>query len=88
MDGYPVTIRLSDPPLHEFLLKTYKDIKALAKKINATEEDIRKRAGTLHEFIPMLGTRGCRLCISRPEITEMQGKDIFTAVMNVTQKRN
>ena len=86
MDGYPVTIRLLDPPLHEFLPKTDKDIKELAKEINVTEEAIRKRTVTLHELNPMLGNRGCRLCISRPEITEMQGKAIFTAAMNAAKK--
>ena len=86
MDGYPVTIRLLDPPLHEFLPKTEKDIKELAKEINVTEEAIKKRTVTLHELNPMLGHRGCRLCISRPEITEMQGKAIFTAAMNAAKK--
>ena len=86
MDGYPVTIRLLDPPLHEFLPKTDKDIKELAKEINVTEELIRKRIVTLHELNPMLGDRGCRLCISRPEITEMQGQAIFTAAMNAAKK--
>ncbi len=86
MDGYPVTIRLLDPPLHEFLPKTDKDIQELAKEIGVSEEAIRKRAVTLHELNPMLGNRGCRLCISRPEITEMQGKAIFTAAMNAAKK--
>ena len=86
MDGFPVTIRLLDPPLHEFLPKTDKDIKELAQEINVTEELIRKRIVTLHELNPMLGNRGCRLCISRPEITEMQGKAIFTAAMNAAKK--
>jgi pyruvate,orthophosphate dikinase len=86
MDGYPVTIRLLDPPLHEFLPNTDKDIKELAKEIGISEEDIRKRAVTLHELNPMLGHRGCRLCISRPEITQMQGRAIFTAAMNAAKK--
>lgn len=86
MDGYPVTIRLLDPPLHEFLPKTDKDIQELAKEINVSEELIRKRIVTLHELNPMLGNRGCRLCISRPEITEMQGRAIFTAAMNVAKQ--
>ena len=86
MDGYPVTIRLLDPPLHEFLPKTDKDIQELAKEIGVTEEAIRKRSVTLHELNPMLGHRGCRLCISRPEITQMQGKAIFTAAMNAAKK--
>ena len=86
MDGYPVTIRLLDPPLHEFLPKTDKEIKELAKEIGVTEDAIRKRAVTLHELNPMLGNRGCRLCISKPEITKMQGKAIFTAAMNAAKK--
>ena len=86
MDGYPVTIRLLDPPLHEFLPKTDKEIQELAKEIGVTEEAIRKRAVTLHELNPMLGNRGCRLCISKPEITKMQGKAIFTAAMNAAKK--
>ncbi len=85
MDGYPVTIRLLDPPLHEFLPKTDKDIQELAKEINVDEEHIRKRIVTLHELNPMLGNRGCRLCISKQEITEMQGRAIFTAAMNVAK---
>ena len=86
MDGYPVTIRLLDPPLHEFLPKTDKDINELAKEINVTPEMIRNRIVTLKELNPMLGNRGCRLCISRPEITEMQARAIFTAAMNVAKK--
>ena len=86
MDGYPVTIRLLDPPLHEFLPKTDKEIKELAKEIGITEEAIRTRATTLHELNPMLGHRGCRLCISRPDITQMQGRAIFTAAMNAAKK--
>ena len=86
MDGYPVTIRLLDPPLHEFLPKTDKEIKELAKEIGVSEDAIRKRAVTLHELNPMLGNRGCRLCISKPEITKMQGKAIFTAAMNAAKK--
>ena len=85
MDGFPVTIRLLDPPLHEFLPKTDKDIQDLAKEINVDEEHIRKRIVTLHELNPMLGNRGCRLCISKQEITEMQGRAIFTAAMNVAK---
>ena len=77
-----VTIRLLDPPLHEFLPKTDEDINTLAKEIGCSPEQIKNRATTLHELNPMLGNRGCRLGISRPEITEMQGKAIFTAAMN------
>ncbi|MBP5699628.1 MAG: pyruvate, phosphate dikinase, partial [Methanobrevibacter sp.] len=82
MDGFPVTIRLLDPPLHEFLPKTDEDMDALAKELNVPVETVKARATALKELNPMLGDRGCRLCISRPEITEMQGKAIFTAAMN------
>jgi pyruvate,orthophosphate dikinase len=82
MDGYPVTIRLLDPPLHEFLPKTDEDMEALAKELNVPVDTVKARSTALKELNPMLGDRGCRLCISRPEITEMQGKAIFTAAMN------
>jgi pyruvate,orthophosphate dikinase len=82
MDGFPVTIRLLDPPLHEFLPKTDEDMEALAKELNVPVETVKARSTALKELNPMLGDRGCRLCISRPEITEMQGKAIFTAAMN------
>ncbi len=85
MDGFPITVRLLDPPLHEFLPKTDKDIKELAQELGITEELIRKRITMLHELNPMLGNRGCRLCISKPEITEMQGKAFFTAAMNAAK---
>jgi pyruvate,orthophosphate dikinase len=85
MDGLPVTIRLLDPPLHEFLPKTDDDINTLAKEIGVSPEVIKNRATTLHELNPMLGNRGCRLGISRPEITEMQGRAIFTAALNQTK---
>lgn len=86
MEGLPVTIRLLDPPLHEFLPKTEPEIQELAKAINVDVELIHKRIGALKELNPMLGNRGCRLGISRPEITEMQAKAIFTAAMNVQKK--
>lgn len=85
MDGYPITVRLLDPPLHEFLPKTDKEIQGLATELGITEDIIRKRITMLHELNPMLGNRGCRLCISRPEITEMQGKAFFTAAMNAAK---
>ncbi|MFZ9519584.1 MAG: pyruvate, phosphate dikinase, partial [Silvanigrellaceae bacterium] len=72
MAGFPVTIRLLDPPLHEFLPQTDRDIQALAGQIGMKAEEIRARVGQLHEANPMLGHRGCRLGISHPEIYEMQ----------------
>jgi pyruvate,orthophosphate dikinase len=72
MEGFPVTIRLLDPPLHEFLPQTDRDIQNLAQQIGLKSEDIRSRVAQLHEANPMLGHRGCRLGISHPEIYEMQ----------------
>ena len=85
MDGLPVTIRLLDPPLHEFLPKTEEDIQTLAKDLECDPNLIRERIVTLKEANPMLGNRGCRLGITKPELTEMQAKAIFTAAMNVTK---
>ena len=86
MEGLPVTIRLLDPPLHEFLPKTDAEIKELAKAINVDVELIYKRITALKELNPMLGCRGCRLGISKPDLTAMQAKAIFTAAMNVEKK--
>jgi len=83
MDGLPVTIRLLDPPLHEFLPKSDQEIADVAKAAGTTVEKIKKRAHQLHESNPMLGHRGCRLGISYPEIYEMQTRAIFTAVAAV-----
>jgi len=79
MNGMPVTIRLLDPPLHEFLPQAKEDIKELAKEMNVTEEKIQEKIIALHEMNPMLGHRGCRLAITYPEIAEMQVKAIFEA---------
>ena len=94
MDGLPVTIRLLDPPLHEFLPKREQlmvDIAKLELKDPKSHELIEKRAilrrvEELHEFNPMLGLRGCRLGIAFPEITEMQARAIFEAAVNVAQE--
>ena len=83
MNGLPVTIRLLDPPLHEFLPKTEEDMETLAKEIGVKLEQVKERASSLKESNPMLGNRGCRLGISRPEIIEMQAKAILTAAVNV-----
>ncbi|PJK27997.1 pyruvate, phosphate dikinase [Minwuia thermotolerans] len=83
MTGLPVTIRLLDPPLHEFLPKSDEDIQAVADVMDADPEHMRRRASELHEFNPMLGHRGCRLGISYPEIYEMQARAIFEAVAEV-----
>jgi pyruvate,orthophosphate dikinase len=79
MTGLPVTIRLLDPPLHEFLPKSDDELAQLAAATGATADDLRHRANQLHETNPMLGHRGCRLGISYPEIYEMQARAIFEA---------
>ncbi|MEE9525460.1 MAG: pyruvate, phosphate dikinase [Candidatus Woesearchaeota archaeon] len=79
MKGLPVTIRLLDPPLHEFLPQEEKDIEELAKDMGVTVEKLKEKISELHEFNPMLGHRGCRLGIYYPEITEMQATAICQA---------
>ena len=79
MEGKPVTIRLLDPPLHEFITLSDAQIDELAKELNVSSEKIKNRINSLHEFNPMLGHRGCRLGIAYPEITEMQARAIFEA---------
>ncbi|QUV99377.1 pyruvate, phosphate dikinase [Chloracidobacterium sp. MS 40/45] len=86
MDGFPVTIRLLDPPLHEFLPHTDEEIEALAGKLNLPVADVRARVAALREHNPMLGHRGCRLGIAYPEITEMQARAIFEAAVEVTRR--
>jgi len=86
MAGLPVTIRLLDPPLHEFLPKTHADMEQVAKDLGVDVEEIEARAHKLHEFNPMLGHRGVRLGISYPEIYEMQARAIFEAVAEVQKK--
>jgi pyruvate,orthophosphate dikinase len=79
MNGFPVTIRTLDPPLHEFLPNTEKDIKELAGALGISESKLVEKIEGLHEFNPMLGFRGCRLGILYPEITEMQARAVFEA---------
>jgi pyruvate,orthophosphate dikinase len=86
MGQRPVTIRLLDPPLHEFLPHTDKEIKELAAKMKVPAETIRAKVDSLHEFNPMLGHRGCRLGIIYPEISEMQARAIFEAACRVKKK--
>lgn len=81
MHGLPVTIRLLDPPLHEFLPKTDEELKDVATAMGADPELLRDRALSLEEFNPMLGHRGCRLLVSYPEIAEMQARAIFEAAV-------
>jgi pyruvate,orthophosphate dikinase len=79
MKGLPVTIRLLDPPLHEFLPHTQAEIEEVARAMNTDPRKLADRARDLAEFNPMLGFRGCRLAIAYPEIAEMQARAIFTA---------
>ena len=79
LKGLPATIRLLDPPLHEFVPHDEKSQSALAKKLGITTEKVTARVNALHEFNPMLGHRGCRLGIAYPEITETQARAIFEA---------
>ncbi|AYG65466.1 MULTISPECIES: pyruvate, phosphate dikinase [unclassified Rhizobium] len=81
MHGLPVTIRLLDPPLHEFLPKTDEEIAEVAGIMGMEPATLRQRVDALHEFNPMLGHRGCRLAISYPEIVEMQARAIFEAAV-------
>jgi pyruvate, orthophosphate dikinase len=81
MGGLPVTIRLLDPPLHEFLPHSEKEIAEVAQAMGADPQKLADRARELHEFNPMLGFRGCRLAIAYPEIAEMQARAIFEAAV-------
>lgn len=86
MRGLPVTIRLLDPPLHEFLPREEDEFDDVAKAIGADPEKLKRRASELHEFNPMLGHRGCRLGITYPEIYEMQARAIFEAAIAVEEE--
>ncbi len=86
MAGLPVTIRLLDPPLHEFLPKTEAEIDEVAKVMKVSADKLRQRTEALHEFNPMLGHRGCRLAVSYPEIAEMQARAIFEAAAAAAKK--
>ena len=86
MHGLPVTIRLLDPPLHEFLPHTDEEVEEVASSLGVPAEKIKARAAELHEFNPMLGFRGCRLAVVFPEIAEMQARAIFEAAINAAEK--
>jgi len=87
MDGKPVTIRLLDPPLHEFLPKTDAELREIAKDLGVSFKRLQARNKALHEFNPMLGHRGCRLAITYPEIYEMQVQAIMEAACQVAKKK-
>lgn len=86
MNGYPVTVRLLDPPLHEFVPQDEKGQREMASEMNVSYEKIKARVESLHEVNPMLGHRGCRLGNTYPEITEMQARAIIEAAMNVEKR--
>ncbi|AUM96720.1 MULTISPECIES: pyruvate, phosphate dikinase [Clostridium] len=83
----PVTVRLLDPPLHEFLPKDDEDIKELSKEMEVSFEELKNTVLSLHEFNPMMGHRGCRLAVSYPEIAEMQTTAIIEAAIEVTRNK-
>lgn len=87
MNGYPVTIRFLDPPLHEFLPHKDEEIKDLAKEMGLTFEELKHTVEELHEFNPMMGHRGCRLSVSYPEIAEMQTRAVIEAAINVNKNK-
>jgi pyruvate,orthophosphate dikinase len=87
MKGLPVTIRLLDPPLHEFLPHTDEELRALASSMEVPFERLRARNRALHEFNPMLGHRGCRLGISYPEIYEMQVRAVMEAACELSKQK-
>ncbi len=86
MAGLPVTIRLLDPPLHEFLPKSEEEVAEVAAAMNVAPDRLRHRTELLHEFNPMLGHRGCRLAVTYPEIAEMQARAIFEAAVEAGKK--
>ena len=86
MDGYPVIIRTLDPPLHEFLPHTDREIEELAQEMGVPSKKLKERSESLKEANPMLGHRGCRLGISHPEITEMQARAVFEAACEVAKE--
>ncbi len=87
MKGNPVTIRLLDPPLHEFLPHTDAEIRELAKEMGLKFSELKATVEYLHEFNPMLGHRGCRLCVTYPEIAEMQTRAIIEAAIKVKKEK-
>ena len=86
MAGLPVTVRLLDPPLHEFVPQTKADIKALAEQMGKSPKELTEKIASLHESNPMLGHRGCRLGVTYPEIYDMQVEAIITAAVDVASK--
>ena len=88
LEGYPVTIRFLDPPLHEFVPTEDADIEKLAKTQGKTVEEIKTIIDSLHEFNPMMGHRGCRLAVTYPEIAKMQTRAVIRAAINVSKQHS
>ncbi len=88
LEGYPVTIRFLDPPLHEFVPTEEADIAKLAKTQNKSVDEIKAIINSLHEFNPMMGHRGCRLAVTYPEIAKMQTRAVIRAAINVSKKHS
>ncbi len=88
LEGYPVTIRFLDPPLHEFVPTEEADIEKLAKTQGKTVDEIKTIINSLHEFNPMMGHRGCRLAVTYPEIARMQTRAVIRAAINVSRKHS
>ncbi len=88
MEDRPVTIRLLDPPLHEFLPSTKEDISKMAKAMNLSVEEISEKVESLKEFNPMLGHRGCRLAVTYPEIAKMQTEAIIRAAIEISKEKS
>ena len=86
MEGLPVTIRLLDPPLHEFLPQEEYNQKEMAKQMKISLKEVQDKVSALHELNPMLGHRGCRLGVTYPEIYDMQVQAIIEAACNVKKK--
>ena len=87
LEGKPATIRFLDPPLHEFLPHSEEDIRALAKEMDLSYDELKATVDSLHEFNPMMGHRGCRLAVSYPEIAEMQTRAVIEAAIEVRKNK-
>ncbi|MCL2086836.1 MAG: pyruvate, phosphate dikinase [Oscillospiraceae bacterium] len=87
LEGWPVTIRYLDPPLHEFVPTDEKDIEKLANSMGKTVKDVKDIISSLHEFNPMMGHRGCRLAVTYPEIAVMQTRAVIKAAININKNR-
>ena len=87
LEGRPMTVRYLDPPLHEFVPTDEEDIKALAEDMGLTVDEVKAKCDALHEFNPMMGHRGCRLCVTYPEIARMQTRAVMEAAIEVSAEK-